>query len=238
MAGSPLVYEDKVIVNPGGKLQRGVIAYDRLTGKVIWTGSYAAPRVESINGRPVVLIFDANGAAGHDPKDGSQLWRYPFTNQPRINAAQMIVHRNYVLISSGYGTGCALLDTSHPADDGRPRDVWPPNRKLKMKFNGGVYRDGIVFGLDEGIIVCFDVQSGTRRWKKGRFGYGQMLLAGEHLLVQAESGEVVLLEANVDRYVELGRFQAIEGKTWNHPVLHRGRLFVRNAGEAACYDIR
>jgi hypothetical protein len=58
------------------------------------------------------------------------------------------------------------------------------------------------------------------------------------LLVLSEGGEAVLVAANPDRHQELGRFQAVEGKTWNHPVIAHGRLNVRNAQEMACYELR
>ena len=66
-----------------------------------------------------------------------------------------------------------------------------------------------------------------------------LLLADQPLLlVVSESGEVVLLAVNPDRHEELGRFQAVDGKTWNHPVIAHGRLYVRNAEEMACYELR
>ena len=53
----------------------------------------------------------------------------------------------------------------------------------------------------------------------------------------SEQGEVVLLKADPKSLIELGRFQAIEGRTWNHPVLIADRLYVRNSQEAACYRV-
>src|SRR4029077_13535226 len=100
--------------------------------------------------------------------------------------------------------------------------------------------DGPIFGFDGGVFCCVDLQSGKRRWKDGRYGHGQVLLLVEQrvLLVQAENGEAVLLAANPERHEELGRFQAIEGKTWNHPVIAHGRLYVRNAREVGRYVLK
>jgi outer membrane protein assembly factor BamB len=74
-------------------------------------------------------------------------------------------------------------------------------------------------------------------WKRGRYGFGQLIRVDDLLVIQMESGEVALVEASPKKHRELGRFQAIEGKTWNDPVLCRGLLFVRNDREAACYDV-
>jgi hypothetical protein len=85
-----------------------------------------------------------------------------------------------------------------------------------------------------------DAQTGQRRWKAGRYGHGQVLLLPEQslLLVVTEEGQVVLVAANPERHQELGRFQAIQGKTWNHPAIAHGRLYVRNAEEMACCELK
>ena len=92
--------------------------------------------------------------------------------------------------------------------------------------------------MDEAILACIDAATGELKWKGGRYGYGQVMLAGDHLIVLTESGEVVLVKATPERHIELARFQAIEGKTWNHPVIADGRLLVRNLREMAAFDIR
>src|SRR4029077_4385017 len=76
-------------------------------------------------------------------------------------------------------------------------------------------------------------------WKKGRYGGGQLLLLADQgiLLVLTEKGEVVLVPATAEKPDELSRFAAIEGKTWNHPVIAEGKLFVRNGQEMACYEL-
>ena len=245
LAGSPLVYDDKVVVNPGG-----VTAYDRITGEQLWhhgehPASYAAPQLATIDGVRQILIFDADGLGGHDADTGEELWRSPkWTNGPRVNAARPVVRDDgAVFVSSGYGRGSALFrpvkQGSQWAETADFTD-WETSTQYKQKFNGGVVRDGHIYGLDEGILACFDLQTGKRKWKGGRYGYGQVLLVDDEdlLIVLTEKGEVVQVEPTPERHRELAKFQAIEGKTWNHPVLVRGLLLVRNAEEAACYDVR
>ena len=108
---------------------------------------------------------------------------------------------------------------------------------MKCKFNDPVVLDGFVYGLDEGILVCLELETGKRRWKRGRYGYGQLLLVGDLIVVQAEKGQVALVEATPEKFRELGKFKALSSKTWNHPVLVGNRLLVRNAGEMACYEL-
>jgi outer membrane protein assembly factor BamB len=247
MAGSPLVFDDVVVVNPGGDQGKSIIVYDRLTGEQKWASgnqraSYAAPILETIQGKPQLLIFDAVGAAGYDPQNGNELWRFDWSNSPKINVAQPIVRdESLVLISSGYGTGSALLEIKNDNNDNwtvKPR--WRKPGRFKLKFNDGVYKNGYVYGLDEGILACIEFKTGKQMWKRGRYGHGQLLLIDDAnlLLIQAENGSVILVPATPSEYRETVRFQALDGKTWNHPVLNRGRLYVRNSQEVACYDLQ
>jgi len=243
MAGAPLIHEELVIVNPGGP-NGAVAAYDRLTGTKQWAGghhkaSYATPQLAVLDGVPQLLIYCSEGICGHDVADGEQLWFFAWTNLTRLNIAQPIVLPDKgVFISSGYGTGSALLDVSKDGETWAVESRWERPNKFKLKFNGGIHKDGYVYGLDEGILSCFDLEEGKRTWKRGRYKFGQVLMVGEDLLVSTEAGDVVLIEASPESMNEIAKFKAIEGKTWNHPVLNRGRLFVRNAEEAACYDLR
>lgn len=243
MAGSPTIHGNMLIVNPGGP-NGAVAAYDRLTGEKRWAGghhkaSYATPQVAELDGVPQVLIYCSEGICGHDLQSGEQLWFFPWTNLTRLNIAQPIVLPDEsVFISSGYGTGSALLEVAHEGDQWTVNPRWERPNKFKLKFNGGIYRDGYVYGLDEGILACFDLSEGKRMWKRGRFKFGQVLMVGDDLLVSSEAGEVVLVKVTPESMEQVAQFQAIDGKTWNHPVLNRGRLFVRNAEEAACYDLR
>ncbi len=110
---------------------------------------------------------------------------------------------------------------------------------MKPDFNDFVEYQGHVYGFDGSIFACVDLETGKRLWKKGRYGNGQVLLlpdAGQ-MLVISEAGELVLLKADPGKLVEVARIPAIDGKTWNHPVLVGNRLYVRNGAEAACYEL-
>ncbi len=257
MSGSPLVYDNVVVVNPGGPRQaidgtqtsgRAVIAYDRLTGKQVWAAgdcqaAYASPTLATLGGVKQVVIFDALGAAGHDATTGKQLWRSSlWTNEFHNNIAQPIVGKDAgaegaVFLSSGYGTGSILFDVNHSGDNWTVTQRWKAPNKFKLKFNSGVTRDGVVYGLDEGILACFDLSTGRQRWKRGHYGYGQLLLFENLLFVISEEGDAVFLEVSPSNSQEVARFHAIDGKTWNHPAYSHGRLYLRNAEEAVCYDL-
>lgn len=109
---------------------------------------------------------------------------------------------------------------------------------MKNQFTSSVLHDGFIYGLDESILACVDAATGELKWKGGRYGYGQVLLASGRLVVLTEDGDLVLVRATPEKHDELARFSAIEGKTWNHPAIAGGILLVRNIQEMAAFDLR
>jgi outer membrane protein assembly factor BamB len=141
-----------------------------------------------------------------------------------------------VFISSAYDKGSALFEILRNGDEFSTRTRWQ-NRRLKAKFSSVVTHRGYVYGLDNAILTCLDLATGRRQWKGGHYGYGQLILAGEHLLVQLESGEVALVEASPRAFREVARLEALAERTWNHPVVAGRFLLVRNDREAACFAL-
>ncbi len=247
--GSPLIVDDLVIVNPGSNdaasqaKNSAVIAYRRDSGEQVWAsgnrvGSYASPHFVTLNGVPQVLIYDGLGLRALSPETGTELWKFDWTNNPQVNAAQpLVLDDRRVLIGSGYGQGSVLIGFDETDGYMRVLERWQ-SKQFKLKFNGAVRCGDYLFGLDEGLLTCLNLKSGKRLWKQGRYGYGQMLLVEDKLLILTEEGDVVLVPASPESPRELARIHAIDGKTWNHPVLSRGRLLVRNSDEAACFDLR
>jgi outer membrane protein assembly factor BamB len=242
MAASPLIVDDKVIVLPGGRNGKSVVAYDRLTGKVIWKAlegrqAYASPIYTTLANRRQVVAVGADRLIGFAVEDGTLLWEYPWVTHAGINAAQPIVTAdNRLFISSGYDHGAALVEIFSKGEAFEAHTVWS-NNLMKNKFGSSVLYQGFIYGLDEAILACIDAATGERKWKGGRYGYGQLLLASGHLIVTSESGEVALVKASPEKYEEIARFQALEGKTWNIPAIAEGRLIVRNTTEMACFRI-
>ncbi len=245
MSTSPFIYDNLVVVNAGGDNNRGVIAYNRTDGEIVWAhgdrkAGYASPVLATFDGVRQLLIFGALGLAGHDAQTGEELWWFPWENETDNNCVDPIVlDDGTIFLSTGYSKGTALLDVRRTAGKWAAEPVrWKTTTRFKAKINGPVVKDGYIYGLDEGILCCFDPAGGEQKWKRGRYGYGQVLLVDDVILVSTETGEVALVEANPERYREIARFKAIEGKTWNHPALCRGLLLIRNDEEAACFDLR
>ena len=99
-------------------------------------------------------------------------------------------------------------------------------------------RGDLLVGLDGGLLACIDWKTGERHWKEGRHGFGQILLADDGLLILSEYGEVIVADFDREGVTERLRFEALEGKCWNHPVLRDRRVYVRSDVEMACYELR
>ncbi|HEV3342684.1 MAG TPA: PQQ-binding-like beta-propeller repeat protein [Pirellulales bacterium] len=241
---SPLVAQGAVLVYGGGTGQEKLWAFDAETGEKRWsvdagTNNYSSPQLANLNGRDQVLFLGQGGLLALEPASGEPLWQAP----ENIKAMNAMVQPHVVgsdeLIVAADG-GLRRLQLRPAGDSVEVTERWSkPARGLRPTFDDFVVHDGAIYGFDEGIFGCLDLETGKRTWKRGRYGYGQVLLLGDQnlLLVSAESGEVVLLQADPHQLREVGRFQAIEGKTWNHPIFAHDRLYVRNAEEMACYDL-
>jgi outer membrane protein assembly factor BamB len=188
-------------------------------------------------GRRQIVVVSSFRVVGLAPENGSLLWSYSWDTDNGINVSQPImVDRNRFFISSGYGKGAALVEVKGSGNSFTASTIWE-NKNMKNKFNSSVLHNGYIYGLDEGILVCLDVNTGERKWKDGRYGYGQVILAGDHLIVTSDQGEVALVKASPDKYTEVVRFEALKGQTWNYPAIAEGKLLVRNSNEMAAYNI-
>jgi outer membrane protein assembly factor BamB len=243
MAGAPLVVDDKVVVLPGGGRGRSIAAYAKATGEPVWAAlddqqAYSSPMLATLGGVRQIVFVAAARVAAVTPDAGALLWEFPWPTDMGINASQpLLLGNDRVFVSSGYGQGAAVFEVVGDRGGFRTRTIWQ-NLRMKNKFTSSHVKDGYIYGLDEAILACVDAATGDLKWKGGRYGYGQTLLAGEHIVVLTEDGQVVLVRATPESHQEVSRFPAIEGKTWNHPVIAGGRLLVRNLREMAAFDIR
>jgi outer membrane protein assembly factor BamB len=243
MAAAPLVVDDFVVVLPGGSDDRSVVAYDRRSGERRWSAlgdaqSYTSPMLVTLGGLRQILVVTASRVVGLTVDEGRLLWDYPWSNNQGINAAQpLLVGNDRVFLSASYGSGAAVIQVTREGEGFRAASVWQ-NQRIKNRFSSSVLHEGHIYGLDESILTCIDAATGEARWKAGRYGHGQLMIAGDRLVVVTEDGRVVLVRATPDGHEELASFEAIEGRTWNHPVIADGRLILRNGREMAAFDVR
>lgn len=237
-SSSPLIVDDKVVVQPGGTNGTSIVAYEKNTGRKIWASqndqaAYTSPMLVNLAGVRQILAVTSKRVVGLDPESGKLLWDYPWVTQYNVNSAQpLLVDSTHFILSAGYGHGTALVELT----SGNAKTVWENNR-MKNRFNTSVLHKGYMYGIDEGIFVCMRISDGQQMWKAGRYGYGQLLLAGDRIILVSEQGELVLIEPSPDKLNELAKFQAIEGKTWNNLAIEDGILLVRNGAEMAAFNL-
>jgi outer membrane protein assembly factor BamB len=240
---SPLVVDGKVITYAGGENEQSLVAYDAKTGEPAWkqpggTFTYSSPHLLTIHSRRQLLIDDNRSLRSVNADDGAVIWERRSDSEMAMPMLQPLFLAGGQLLLAA-DPGVVLLQIHHEDGNWSAVERWATNR-LKPSFNDFVVHNSHIYGLDDGILTCVDLADGQRVWKRGRYGHGQMLLLAEQgvLLILSERGEAVLVAASPEGHNELGQFQAIESKTWNHPVLAHGRLYVRNSETMAAFELR
>jgi outer membrane protein assembly factor BamB len=235
-ASSPLVIGNEVVIAAAGQL----VAYDAATGNKRWVGpsgggSYSSPQLITLDGVTQILLMTATGATSVAPTDGKQLWSHAWSVNSIVQPA--ITPDGDVLITS-QENGARRLAIAHNAGGWSVAERWTSNA-LKPYFNDFVINKGYAFGFDGRILSCIDLKDGQRKWKGGRYGNGQLVLLPDQdlLLVLSEEGEIALVQATPDQFTEIAKVPALQGKTWNHPVLVGDKLLVRNGEEMAAFQL-
>jgi outer membrane protein assembly factor BamB len=240
-ASSPLLVGDLVVVAAAGQL----VAYDVATGERRWLGpaggaGYSSPHLATLGGVPQILLLSGGAVASVAPADGSRLWEHAWEEGASI-VQPALAENGDVLLTACYemgGIGLRRIAVAQGPDGWTVAERWT-SRGIKPYFNDFVVHEGHAYGFDNSILACVDLADGARRWKGGRYGHGQLVLLADAdlLLVLSEEGELALVAATPADFTELARVPALQGKTWNHPVLAGDVLLVRNGEEMAAFRL-
>lgn len=255
-AGSPLIYGDQVIVpagGPEGGPYKSLISMNAETGEVKWAKgeyqvSYASPTVGTIAGVEQILSVNQGMVTAHDPETGDVLWNTEWPSNSNADAASSqptVLEGDRVLLSKGYSQGAVLLQLSKKDDQWSSEKIWSNAAVMRTKFTNAAVHEGYVFGLSDGILECVSLEDGERQWKKGRYGHGQALLVGDHILVQDEAdGTLHVIPASPERPKEVAELRTLNvlhddglAKAWNTLCFASPYLIVRNDREAACFEL-
>ncbi len=242
-SSSPLVAEGIVMVFAGGGPGKSVLGYHASSGELAWSAgdgkdSYSSPGLLRRGGTEVAVIATEKGVTAFEPAGGKVVWEYEYpTDRPPRVAQPAPVGESDLLVGTPM-KGMRRVRLNHEGDKWDGQQVWE-TKDIKPYYNDLVIYKDHVYGFDGSFFTCVGLEDGARKWKERGYGNGQVLLLADQglLLISAESGDVALVEATPERHKELARFPAIRGKTWNHPVVARGKLFIRNGDEVACYQL-
>ncbi len=233
-AASPLVLDDMVVINVGT-----VVAFDKSTGDIKWTSAnlghaYSTPTAADFNGTPCLVVFNGDGVAVLDRASGRTLASHEWKTQYDVNAASPIVDGDRIFVSSGYNHGCGVFRF-----DGKALTKSWDSKVMRNHMSGCVLIDGHLYGFDEAILKCIDLD-GTELWAERGMGKGSLSAAGKRLLIMSGKGELIIADASPERFLELSRAKVVDGGVcWTTPVIANGLIYCRNSlGSLACMDHR
>lgn len=243
-SGSPLILGDKLVVFAGAPGNEGLIALDRLTGRILWgfpstDTNYTTARPMTFANEECVVFCDGRGVHALAPDTGSPRWTYKpklWNGPPLIDPQQL--SQSSLLVGLGEAVGLTRLEVGKSGGTWSVEESWTTTR-LRSSFNDMVVLDDCVYGFNQSVFVCFDAKTGERKWQGGRYGFGQAVLLRNpaQIIVTAENGDAVLLRATPERLDEIARIPVLHDKTWNHPIVVGDRLFLRNGKTAVCLQL-
>jgi outer membrane protein assembly factor BamB len=239
---SPLIEGDLLVVDIGGKTGYSIGAFQKKSGELVWKThtdkqGYSSPIAITVNGVRQILFFTGTSLVSVSPS-GNVNWKYPWRTSYYANiATPVFVAPDKVFISTAYDTGAAVLKLTGGKEKPSFQELWK-SKVAQNHFNSSVLYDNHIYGFDQGILQCIDVNSGTENWKRSGFGKGSLILAEGNLIVLGERGQLTLVEANPNEYKEKGRVQAFSSKTWTSPALSNGKLYLRDDKEIICMDLK
>ena len=255
---SPLVEGDLLLVEVGGKDDKSIIAFDKENGESVWTAQrdvpgYSSPITIDVHGVRQTIFFTGTKLMSVSPEDGRLYWDYRWSTSYDANAATPVfIPPDKVFISSGYGTGAAVVQIKtviSPQDKadiveqiGNNRNkikvdqLWK-NKGMKNHFASSVLYNDYLYGFDNSILKCIEADTGQERWKTRGFGKGSLMLADDHLIVLGDKGELALAEATPAEFNEIAKAKVLEGLCWTAPTLSGGKLYLRNEREMVCLDV-
>jgi outer membrane protein assembly factor BamB len=244
-SASPVVEDGRIFLNANGA-PNTCLALKAEDGSLLWQATtekttHATPVLATILGTRQIVFLTQDGLVALQPTDGKELWRFKFPYSTSTGASP-VIYEDMVYCSAAYGVGAAVARISQSNGKFSATQVW---KKTTFKNHWGtpVCHHGYLYGLygdsayNTAPLKCIEMATGTEQWSQAGFGLGGLILVDGKLLVQSDAGEMVLAEATPDAYTELGRFQAVEGKSWNAPALSNGRLYARSISEGACYEL-
>ena len=241
-SGSPLIDGDLLILEVGGTEGRGVVAFEKATGKVRWgaldgDAAYSSPVLMTIGGvKQYVVARRAGSQTVALRPDGSVLWTHP--GPPTVIASALWIPPDKVYVSGGDDAGAVLMRIKTEGGKATVEELWK-TRTMKNHFNDAVLVGSHLYGFDNATFKCLSVATGEQAWAFRGLGKGSLLVAdGDLLIVLSDQGTLLLVEATPDAYTELARFQAMEGKAWTGPTLADGRLYLRDHDEIVALEMK
>ena len=237
---APLVAGDVLFVQTGGDKSRGLTGFDRRSGKVLWStgddpGGYASPLLATLGGVEQVVAVTNRALYGLIPATGQVLWSREHGMEDDAVATPVLIGDDRLFIN---GEAESKVFTVRKEGEEWQVEMLFSTRDLAGSFATPVHHDGHLYGFDNDFLTCVSAADGTKVWKSRPPGGRGLILVDGHLLVLANDGSLVAVEATPAGYSETGRLPAMERGTWTYPSFADGLVLVRNTVELAAISVK
>lgn len=233
---SPIILEDLLILEVGGKDNKAFMAFDKENGEVVWNygngnASFNSPLLATIDEQLQIIFANGKTLYSFNPK-GDTLWTYtmPFGG---ITAMPLLVKENKIFLSGVRNPGFVLVEIK----DNIAREIIRGNN-MKNDFNTCVYHEAYIYGFHVASLRCISAETGETKWTKRGYGKGSLIKVDDMLFVLSDKGKLIIAEAKPDAFIELKSIQPLDGKSWTAPSFSDGKVYVRNLTHMACYKIK
>jgi len=245
LSTTPIVFENEVIVQGGGDAL--VIAYDKMSGEVIWksmTGDagYSASTLMTMDDMPYLIVYHAMGLSLLDPRDGNEIWTVPWETDYGVNATTPLVDGNIIFHSSGYGMGSQAIDASNKA-----ANVLWKNENFEAQHTDPVILDSYVYGysgesyVNKGDFMCIELATGKEMWSTKEIGQGTLAYDDGHLICLDIKGNLFLVKPDPTGFNLIGEIKMaiedVKSRAWTKPVIANGKLYLRYMQRLICYEL-
>jgi len=240
---SPLIEGNLLLVEAGGGEGNSFIAFNKQSGAMVWKvesdrAAFASPIAITVNGVRQIVFFSATGAIAMSPADGKVFWRLPWKTDDDVNAATpLFIPPDKVFISSGYDVGATLLRIKADNATARIEEIWK-SKVMQNIYTSSILQGDYLYGFDGGMLKCIELNTGAEKWTQRGFGVGTLIYADGHLIVLGDKGKLALVEAAPTGYKEKAVAEILDGRCITVPALAGGKLYLRNAKELICLDVR
>ncbi len=252
---SILIVDNMAIYTPGGD-ETTVVAYDKLTGDVIWKSeslkdnpSYTSPILVERGGMKLILQVSEKFIFGVDSKTGSIEWKYDFGKyiggkmKLNVQTNTPLYHKGEIFVTSGYDHTAVMLSLS---EDGKSvTEKWTTD-VLDVHQGGVVLHNNHIYGSNwinngNGNWVCLDWDTGEMKYEKKWKNKGTVVFADDKLYCYEEKrGNIALVNPTPEKFDIVSSFKVPHGKGphWTYPVIHNKILYIRHGKAIMAYDIK
>ena len=242
-AASPLIEGRLVIVPTGGPQSRGLLAFDRATGKLVWNAAvskftgYASAVSATIGGVRQVITVSTDTVYAVAPADGKVLWTAPGPGgNGEVSNSALVLPGDRVLV--GNWDQSALIGVSNRDGAFTTREIWRAPR-LRASNGPTIYSDGYLYGFSGAFLIGVNAETGDERWRE-RTGAGTVIAVGDQLLfLHQDSGELQVGTVTPEAFKVQGRARVLTPgvRAVTGPSFADGRLFVRNLKEIVALQV-